>query len=263
VRLVPPDWLVYAAVVAGVLTVCLGRRERIMAPPAPPPVPGAAETPLAPDSPFAALPVVRVGSGPMRRGRTAFSVGQGGAWITADPGCVRPGVMVADGRAVAARPLRRAAGRIASLATPGAGTPGLPLARVADLSVGEAGYAVGYPRGGPGEVAARLMGPAELKAAARTQPSRAVMAWAELGQTAGLGTARPGLVGAPMLDAGGRVAGVVVGQAPRRGLLFTVPPPRGGRPQPAGAPISADNYGRAADDLRRALRVVQLVCLDR
>ena len=32
-------------------------------------------------------------------------------------------------------------------------------------------------------------------------------------------------------------------------------------PDAAGQPISADNYGRVADDLRRNLRVAQVVCL--
>jgi hypothetical protein len=268
-RLALPDWLIYAALLAAVLAVCLVRRERIMAPPAPPPVPGAAQMPLAPDSPFAALPVAQVRGGRVRAGHTAFSLGGAGGWITAAGAgdCTRPGVMVADGRAVAAKTNTRS-GLLTSLVTRGAGSPNLTLARPQDLSPGEAGFAVGYPRGGPGEVATRLIGPAMLKSRARGSANGAVLAWAELGHTEGLGADRPGLIGAPMLDGQGRVAGVVVGQAPRRGMLYTAPPGAiarlaPGAPAPPADPIGADNYGRAADALRRDLRIVQVVCLDR
>ena len=82
--------------------------------------------------------------------------------------------------------------------------------------------------------------------------------------------ARMGLVGAPVMDAQGRMAGSVLSQATRRGLVFTSLPDDarsalaktalGAQAQPE--PIGADNYGRAADDLRRGLSVIQLVCLD-
>ena len=81
----------------------------------------------------------------------------------------------------------------------------------------------------------------------------------------------PGLSGAPALDAAGRVIGVTVAEAPRRGRIYTTAPESlkvllgpGRRPSPAdpnAEPITTDNYGRVADGLRRDLRVAQVVCL--
>jgi hypothetical protein len=66
------------------------------------------------------------------------------------------------------------------------------------------------------------------------------------------------------------VVGVTIAQAPRRDRLYTTTPAAlaaalklaGVRSNAsAGEPITTDNYGRVADDLRRDLRVVQVVCL--
>lgn len=269
-RLRPPDWLIYGVVVAVILALALTRRERISAPPAPPPVPGEAQMPIAGDSPFATTPMVAVRPGVARTGATAISAGAAGVWLTAQTNveaCAKPGLVVADGRAV---PAKRGAlaGKLRVLTTAG-GAPGPPMAGAGDLRPGEAGFAVGFPEGGPGEVALRLIGPVMLRTAPRVQPNGPALAWAEVGHTEGLEGARVGLVGAPVMDAQGRVAGVVLSQAARRGLVFTSLPgdarralarmQAGAQAQPE--PIGADNYGRAADDLRRALAVIQLVCL--
>ena len=84
-----------------------------MAPRAPPPVPGEAQMPLAADSPFAGLPIVAVSASALRRGRTAFAVGEAGVWVSASAGpraCGKPGLVVADGRAVPPRVARRTGG---------------------------------------------------------------------------------------------------------------------------------------------------------
>lgn len=269
-RLRPPDWLIYGLAVAVILTLALNRRERVSAPPAPPPVPGEAQMPVAGDSPFATAPMVAVQASALRAGATAVSAGPAGVWLTAATNvetCVKPGLVVADGRAVPAKRGARS-GKLRILTTAG-GTPGLPLAGAGDLRPGEAGFAAGFPEGGPGEVALRLIGPVMLRTAPRIQPNGPALAWAEVGRTEGLYGARMGLVGAPVMDAHGRVAGIVLSQAPRRGLVFTSLPDDARRAlakTPLGAegqaePIGADNYGRAADDLRRALSVIQLVCL--
>jgi hypothetical protein len=271
VRLRPPDWLVYGAIVTVVLAAAINRRERVAAPEPPPPVPGAAQMPLAADSPFVASPITQVPPGAPRHARTAFSVGEGGVWVSGgQQPCAGPGVVVAGRRATPARALA-ASGPLRILTTAGAGTPGLPLATARDVRGGELGFHVGYPQDGPGEVASRLLGPRTLRSLSRAAPNAPVLAWAEIGHTEGLKGARMGLIGAPVLDGEGRVVGVTVGQSPRRGRLYTTTPdglrraliaakvPLGA-PGP-GQPIGTDNYGRAADDLRRDLRVVQLVCL--
>ena len=269
----PPDWLIYGTVVALVLAVALLRRERAMAPEPPPPVPGAAQMPIPTDSPFAAAPIASVSPAVQRTARTGFSLGEAGLWVTAADGlesCHTPGVMVAEGRAVAGKP-RPGADAMQVLATPGAGVPGLPLAGAGQVGPGELGFIPAYPRGGPGEVAVRLLGPQTHRVLARFVANAPVLAWAEIGHTEGMKGARPGLVGAPVLDGAGRVVGLVLSEAPRRGRIYSTTPEglrralaaSGAAPGPAGPgqPIGTDNYGRAADDLRRDLRVVQVVCL--
>jgi hypothetical protein len=269
----PPDWLVYGAVVALALAGALSRRDKAVAPEPPPPVPGAAQMPLAANSPFAGAPIAAVAPSAIRAARTAFSVGESGVWVTAAAGfepCRKPGLMVADGRATPAR-ARPSPGAVLVLTTAGAGTPGLPLAAAHDVRAGQLGFQPGFPRGGPGEVATRLIGTQTLRSFARTAANEPVLAWAEVGHTEGLKGARPGALGAPVLDNEGRVVGVTLSQSPRRGRLYSTTPDSlrralaaaGVAPGPSGPgqPIGVDNYGRAADDLRRDLRVVQLVCL--
>ncbi|MDR3510515.1 MAG: serine protease [Caulobacteraceae bacterium] len=269
----PPDWLVYGAIVAAALAGSLSRRERAMAPEPPPPVPGAAGMPISPDSPLAASPITSVTPAAARGAQTGFSVGEAGVWMTAAAGlgrCRTPGVVAAEGRAAPA--VRRpGADAVLVVTTPGAGAPGVPLAAMHDLQAGELGFVPGFPKGGPGEVAARLLGPQTRRVLARFEANEPVLAWAEIGHTEGLKGARPGLVGAPVLDRAGRAVGVLLGESPRRGRIYTTTPDglrralaaAGVTPGAAGAgqPIGTDNYGRAADGLRRDLRVVQVVCL--
>src|SRR6202012_3752819 len=102
---------------------------------------------------------------------------------------------------------------------------------------------------------------------ARTEP---VLVWAETGRTDGLTGTLGGLSGAPALDDRGRVVGVTIAEAPRRGRIYTTAPETTARalgPRAAlasgaaGEAVDAGNYGRVADDLRRNLRVAQVVCL--
>jgi hypothetical protein len=98
-----------------------------------------------------------------------------------------------------------------------------------------------------------------------------VLAWAEAGRTEGLaGRLTPGLAGAPALDRDGAALGVVIAEQPRRGRIYTTTsealasavaaaktPPA---PPAAGFPLTPDNYGLAADDLRRSLRIAAVAC---
>ena len=102
---------------------------------------------------------------------------------------------------------------------------------------------------------------------ARDEP---VLAWAEVGRTDGLEGTLSGLSGAPVMDGRGRVLGVTIAEAPRRGRIYTTAPEsfapaiRGEQRADEvvlGEPVTIDNYGRVADALRRDLRVAQVVCL--
>jgi len=269
-----PDGLIYAAVVVGLLWLAHGRREREDAPSAPPTPPGLAQTPIDPASPFAADRVSPVNRFAETASGTAFSVGGQGLWLTARhviDACGQVGVVVAEGRGVAARVVARQ-GDLALLSTEG-GAPALPLAAPASLRLGEQLFHPGFPQGGAGEVASRLMGRESLAQRGRGAAPQSVITLVEDGRTEGLKGALAGLSGAPVLDGDGAVVGVTLAQAPRRGRLYAATPQAVSRilttahappaPAAAGAAFTADNYGRAADELRRDLRVVQVVCLAR
>ena len=90
-------------------------------------------------------------------------------------------------------------------------------------------------------------------------------------RTDGLNGSLAGLSGAPVLDAKGQVVGVTLAESPRRGRIYSAPRrairdalAQAGQVPAAfalGQRITTDNYGRAADALRRDLSVAQVVCL--
>jgi serine protease Do len=277
----PPDWLIYASVVAALLYLALSRREE---PPKPPPTtpPPTSQTPvapqagsaLAPASPYDPAVTVDV---PDRAGPatgTAFSVADSGVWVTARhvvEGCNRAALVVAEGQGVEVRTQIDPTGEAALLSTEG-GVPALPLALEAPLHEGETAYHPGFPQGRPGEAASRLIGRENLVVRGRGARTEPVLVWAEVNRTAGLLGSLGGLSGAPALDDTGRVIGVTIAESPRRGRIYTTTPETlarliasRGAPLPmaltAGPPLTNDNYGRVAAALRRDLRVAQVVCL--
>ncbi len=268
-----PDWSIYAA---GVLVLAIfadSGQERADAPAAPPAVkePVTAVASGSSLRPSAMTPL----ASPVRQptSGTAFSVSDSGVWLTARHvvnGCRRAAVMVSDGRGVVARVWADRSSDLAVLTTEG-GAPPLPLVSGPALAVGQRAYHPGFPQGAPGETTSRLLGRHVLRAAARGSRPQPVLAWAEVGRTDGLRGSLAGLSGAPVLDEAGRVVGVTLAESPRRGRIYTAPPEairaaltRSGH-APAGFAqglgITTENYGRAADALRRDLRVAQVVCL--
>lgn len=268
----PPDWLLYAAAVLGVVFIAVDRREQSDAPPAPPPAPDASNVPLAPGSPFNPKKVKRLSDPSSEEIGTAFSVSDAGVWLTARhvvKDCGKIAVMVADRRGVLARVMNKGDDDVAVLKTEG-GAPPLPLA-AAMPAPGERAYHPGFPQGRPGEAASRLLGPDVLTSRGRGSHGQNVLAWAEVGRTDGLKGGLAGLSGAPVLDRTGQVMGVTLAESPRRARIYSATPAairaalKAARVSPSGfargQAITTDNYGRAADGLRRDLRVAQVVCL--
>ena len=267
-----PDWLIYAVVVVALLLAAIGRQERADAPPAPPPTPEAEGTALGPASPFDPSVVVEVSNKTEAGAGTAFSISPGGVWVTARhvvEGCKQAAIVVAPGRGVAATVRIDPSAETAILTTDG-GAPALPLGLSQRLRRGERAFHMGFPQGRPGEASSRLLGRENLVVQGRGARTEPVLVWAETGRTDGLKGTLGGLSGAPALDDQGRVVGVTIAEAPRRGRIYTTSRETPARalkaagqrfPDTAGQPIAADNYGRMADDLRRNLRVAQVVCL--
>jgi S1-C subfamily serine protease len=267
-----PDWLIYAAVVVALLLAAVGRQERADAPPAPPPAPEAEGVALGPATPFDPSVVVQVADKTEAGAGTAFSIASSGVWITARhvvEGCAQAAIVVAPGRGVAASVKIDPQAETAILTTDGGVAP-LPLGLGQRLRRGQRAFHMGFPQGRPGEASSRLLGRENLVVQGRGARTEPVLVWAETGRTDGLKGTLGGLSGAPALDAQGRVIGVTIAEAPRRGRIYTTSPETteqalalgGHRVADApGGPIDADNYGRIADDLRRNLRVAQVVCL--
>lgn len=269
----PPDWLIYAGVIAGLVAGSLARRENADAPPAPP-IPDEVEGALlGPITPFDPSVTVTTPDAPFQPAAgTAFSIAARGRWVTARhvvEGCRRPALVVGGGRAVAADVRLSPTADIALLITAG-GPPALPVAVGAPLYEGMRGFHPGFPQGSPGEITTRLLGREVLKVRGRGARDEPVLAWAEVGRTLGLEGTLAGLSGAPVLDRRGRVVALTIAEAPRRGRIYTTSPDTlgpaiRGVQEPdeplSGEAITIDNYGRVADDLRRDLRVAQVVCL--
>jgi S1-C subfamily serine protease len=267
-----PDWLIYAVIVVGILAAAIGRQERADAPPAPPPTPEPEGSVVGPASPFDPSVVVEVDKKAEPGAGTAFSIAQSGVWVTARhvvEGCRQAAIVVAPGKGVAADVRIDPRAETAILVTDG-GAPALPLGLADRLRRGERAFHPGYPQGRPGEASSRLLGRENLVVEGRGARTEPVLVWAETGRTEGLQGTLGGLSGAPALDAQGRVVGVTIAESPRRGRIYTTAPETTARtlaadapplPPTASTPINADNYGRVADDLRRSLRVAQVVCL--
>lgn len=268
-----PDWLIYSSVVFALVLGSLSRRENADAPPAPPPPDAVEGALLGPITPFDPSVTVTTPDLPFQPSSgTAFSIAGQGRWLTARhvvEGCRRPALVVGGGRAVAADVRLSPRADIALLITAG-GPPALPVTTTIPLKLGQRAFHPGFPQGRPGEVTSRLLGRETLKVRGRGARDEPVLAWAEVGRTRGLEGTLAGLSGAPALDRRGRVVALTIAEAPRRGRLYTTAPDtlgpaiRGEQSrdeQWLGEPVTIDNYGRVADDLRRDLRIAQVVCL--
>ncbi|HEY3814422.1 MAG TPA: serine protease [Caulobacteraceae bacterium] len=267
-----PDWLIYLTVVASICTVAVVRRDAAHAPPAPRPADAREGDLVGPNAPVDQLSLVQAPSGPLQPVLgTAFATGGQGQWLTARHGvfdCRKAAVLMSSDLAMPAKITRLPGGDLALLTTQG-GPAGLPLGAVRAPHTGERAYAPGYPQGLPGEVALQYLGTDTVNI--RGLGTQTVLAWAEIGRTDELGEQLKGLAGAPVLDRQGHVLGVMLAARPRRGRIFTTSTqtlalaakrlaPAAEQPE-AGEPITAENYGRIADSLRRDARVAEVRCL--
>jgi len=269
----PADFLLYAGASTLLLVASLAQRENADAPPAPPPPDAIEGALLGPVTPFDPGVTVISPDIPFQPASgTAFSIAGEGRWLTAKhvvEGCRRPALVVGGGRAVSADVRLSPRADIALLITAG-GPPALPVTTTAPLRIGQRAFHPGFPQGRAGEVTSRLLGRETLHVQGLGRHDEPVLVWAEVGRTLGLDGTLAGLSGAPAIDRRGRVVGLTIAEAPRRGRIYTTAPDTlgpaiRGEQSPdeplLAEPVTIDNYGRVADDLRRDLRVAQVVCL--
>lgn len=268
-----PDVLLYGGLVACLLALSIeGRSSGADAPPVPEGGAIIEDAQLGPVVPFDPSQIRQVGGRGQILSGTAFSISRDGIWVTARhvvEHCRRPAVSVGGEQAVAADMRLGLNTDLAILLTQGGSEP-LPILLDRRPSMGMAGYSVGFPQGRPGEVAASMLGRSWFSAPHRGHQRQSVIAWAEVGRTRALKGKLDGLSGAPIVDAEGRVMAVTIAASPRRGRIYStrygdfrraVASLQSSLETARGEPMGPDDYGLAADTLRRDLRVAQVVCL--
>jgi serine protease Do len=275
-----PDWLIYTLALTSFVWVLFAADGRRNTDPTLPEGerPGAL---LRPESGLDAEVLVEVG--PISSGvGTAFAIDTNGWWVTAKhvvTDCKRVGIIV--GRrpgsdrpaATEVRDIRESPSADIALLKTDSAPAALALALdEADLRYGQVAYHIGFPQGRQGEAMSVLMERQILVAQGRYSSQEPVLAWAERSRTQGLRGSLSGISGGPALDARGRVIGVTIAEASRRGRIYTSAPSSLRKlletereaVKPNGEPVrrmNERNYGLVADSMRRDLAVAQVVCI--
>jgi hypothetical protein len=213
-------------------------------------------------------------AGPWSSG-TGFAIGDNGVWLTARHvalGCERLGVVNGQDQELVAASLVYVSKRadVAILKTQGGPEPLALDLNEADLQVGSTGFHIGFPQGQPGEVVSQLIGRELMITEGAWRGRENTLAWAEVSRSKGLRGTLGGLSGGPAFDAGGNVIGITIAESLRRGRVITtssdsiVQALKDARLSPKGAaiaPLQANDIARAANRVRRDLKVIQIVCL--
>lgn len=157
---------------------------------------------------------------------TAFAIGTGGLWLTAEHvvnGCDRLGLATASFTAERVREVFESETSDTALIADGiASTIALPLASVVPAE-GETGWHMGFPASRPAVVESRYIGRANA-VRSRGGQAQAILAWAEVRRIPEFDHTLGGISGGPTLDRLGRVIGVNSASSDRRGRILTSHP---------------------------------------
>jgi len=265
-----PDWLIYFLLLAIIVGNVMSKAEKAGVS-EPPPRLGPALPNAKPTDPTLIVEIDAPHSGI----GTAFAVDNDGTWMTARhvvDSCSSVGLRLGGNKQVKMDVVKLSSDSDTALLM--SRWKRVPLAR--DLAsrrqIGERGFLIGFPQGRPGEVAGELIGRHRMLIRGRYRTAEPVLAWAEIGRSRGLNGSIGGLSGGPVFDKDGEVIGLVAAESSRRGRVYTVAPvslanalpPLSSVPEsdaPESDAMAIENYGRRADNYRRARRIAQVVCL--
>ncbi len=205
---------------------------------------------------------------------TAFAIDNDGLWVTARhlaAGCKDLAFAVPgrSGLQVAKRAWINPNSDVALVEGPRARESFAPAP--APPAPGSNAYHVGFPRGEPGDVWSKVIGPARLVTTGRFQSVEPVIEYAEVQRFPALDGSLGGISGGPIFDADGRIIGVSVTESPRRGRITGAVPQSfealfaaaGKSPQarrtitPA---LTAETLQRTGNRLRESFTVAMLYC---
>lgn len=269
------DWLVYLLGLLVVLWALFSAGNPDENAPPPPPDVFVEDGPLLPEPSALDNRILIQVEEPRAGIGTAFAVDQSGRWLTARhvvDGCDEVGILIGPNTYVPALSIETDPSRDLALITTGRSPVATPIDLVSPLTVGQAGFHVGYPQGRPGEVSSRLLSRSKLISRGYRKGEEPVLAWVEMGRTRGMVGSLGGLSGGPVFDKEGRVRGVIVAESPRRGRIYTAAPRavadflerRGIEPADGNSenqkPFDANTYHESADVMRRQLQVVKVAC---
>jgi hypothetical protein len=212
-----------------------------------------------------------------RRGSStgsAFSVSSEGYWLTARhvvEGCDQVYIQTGTREGVRVdRTVIHPQADVALLITDGA-PEGLPIA--ASRNGKRESFSLGFPKGRPGAVHGRFLGEMTMRHTGWRGYRERVYAWSIASEIPQRFASLGGLSGGAVIDAAGRVIGIVQAESPRRGRFMTARPETYQKVfELAGinvpvisepvlkARISSANYGSIARELITTLRVAKVLC---
>ncbi len=206
---------------------------------------------------------------------TAFSVARSGVWITARhvaDGCDKMALRRTERSVMRVRRILHSPYADISVLWTGRGAPPLPVIRRAP-GRGQDGYSFGFPKGDPGDVHARVIGRRTMRIGGRYRTRETVIAWTHIRRVPDRGAHLGGISGGPWVDGNGRVIGVHIAGAPRRGRSYSAAPESllatmkqagvaaGGQAGRKSQAVTAADFHRVGDMLRNQLTVAKVYCL--
>ena len=207
---------------------------------------------------------------------TAFSVSNNGTWVTARhvaDGCDKIALQKAKQNFVRVQRVQHHPNADISILQTNGGTPPLPGIEKR-ITRGQDGYSFGFPKGEPGDVHAKVIGKRTMAVRGRYSTREPVIAWSQIRRVPDRGTHLGGISGGPWVDANGRIIGVHVAGAPRRGRSYSSTPQsliyvlrragvdtKGIGEDSSSISVNNSDFSTVGGELRRRLTVAKVYCL--